>query len=172
MSIAWRRLWLVCVLGLLGACGAPTAHTPLNPQTPALERVYQDGRLAFQAGRYEDAAAHFARVVAADPGRLNARLNWAAALSRMDKTAEAIAQCQHVLALDPMNAEAYYQWGAVLVRMGRHQEAVEKFDQALALKPLAELLPGALEQQDKLQSYLRQQRRQEDPAVKVTRPKS
>lgn len=172
MSTTWRGIGLSYVLVLLVSCSSQTAQAPLAPQTPALERVYQDGRLAFQAGRYEDAAAYFARVVAADPGRLNARLNWAAALSRSDKTAEAIEQCQNVLALDPMNAEAYHQWGATLVRLGRHQEAVEKFDQALALKPLAELVPDP-KQQTRLQDYLRQQRHQDsDPGVTVTRPKS
>ena len=85
-------------------------------------------------------AAQFARVVAADPEHVKARLNWAAALSYLNKPGEAIVQCQYVLARDPTNAEAYYQWGAVLVRMGKHQEALEKFDQALVLKPMAELL--------------------------------
>ena len=79
---------------------------PLAPQTPAQEKVYQDGRLAFQERRYEEAAALFAQVVAADPDHLKARLNWAAALSYINKPGEAIIQCQYVLARDPTNAEA------------------------------------------------------------------
>jgi tetratricopeptide (TPR) repeat protein len=91
---------------------------------------------------------------------LKARLNWAAALSYLNKPAEAIVQCQYVLARDPTNAEAYYQWGAVLARLGKHQEALEKFDQALALKPMAELLQEDPLLQQSLQAYLQRQRRQ------------
>ena len=176
MAISWRGIWLVCTLGLLLSCSTQPALTPLAPQTQALERVYQDGRIAFKAGRYEDAAAHFARVVAADPEHwisLKARLNWAAALSYTGKMAEAIVQCQNVLIRDPTNAEAYYQWGAVLARMGRHQEAVEKFDQALALKPMGELLQDDPALQYSLEAYLKNQRRRESPdsGITLSRPK-
>ena len=72
MSTAWRGLWLVCVLTLLLAC-SQSAQVELTANTVAIERVYQEGRAAFKAGRYEDAAAQFARVVAADPGHERAR---------------------------------------------------------------------------------------------------
>src|ERR687887_786815 len=171
MATIWRGIGLVCTLVLLAACSSQkSVQVPLAPQTPAFEKVYQDGRLAFKERRYDEAAAQFARVVAADPEHLKARLNWAAALSYLNKPGEAIIQCQNVLARDPTNAEAYYQWGAVLRRMGRHQEAVEKFDQAFALKPMAELLQDDPLLQQRLQAYLRRQRRQALDAD-VARPK-
>jgi tetratricopeptide (TPR) repeat protein len=172
MAIIWRGIGLVCTLVLLATCSSQkSAQVPLAPQTPAaLEKVYQDGRLAFKEGRYDAAAAQFAQVVAADPENLKARLNWAAALSYLNKQGEAIIQCQNVLARDPTNAEAYYQWGAVLARMGKHQEALEKFDQALALKPMAELLQEDPLLQQSLQAYLKRQRRQELESD-VARPK-
>jgi tetratricopeptide (TPR) repeat protein len=171
MAIIWREIGLVCTLVLLASCSSQkAAQVPLTPQTPALDKAYQDGRLTFKERRYDEAAAHFARVVAADPEHVKARLNWAAALSYLNKPAEAIVQCQHVLARDPTNAEAYYQWGAVLVRMGKHQEALEKFDQALALKPMAELLQDDPTLQQSLQAYLKRQRRQPLDAD-VARPK-
>src|SRR5215813_6686085 len=124
MVTIWRGIGVVCTLVLLASCSSQqTAQVPLAPQTPAFEKVYQDGRLAFKERRYDEAAAQFARVVAADPEYLKARLNWAAALSYSNKESEAIVQCQNVLARDPANAEAYYEWGAVLVRAGKHQEA-------------------------------------------------
>ena len=172
MAIIWQGIGLVCTLVLLASCSSQQAEqVPLAPQTPALEKVYQDGRLAFRERRYDEAAAQFARVVAADPEHLKARLNWAAALSYLDKPAEAIMQCQNVLTRDPTNAEAYYQWGAVLARMGRHPEALEKFDQALALKPMAELLQEDPVLQQSLQAYLKRQRRQALDAD-VARPKT
>ena len=127
--------------------------------------------MAFKARHYNEAAADFARVVAADPEHLKARLNWAAALSYSNQVSEAIVQCQNVLARDPTNAEAYYQWGAVLVRMGRHEEAVEKFDQALALKPMVELLQDDPALQYTLQGYLQRQRRQGSDTGVTVRPR-
>jgi tetratricopeptide (TPR) repeat protein len=160
MAIIWQGIGLVCTLVLLASCSSQQSEqVPLAPQTPALEKVYQDGRLAFRERRYDEAAAQFARVVAADPEHLKARLNWAATLSYLNKPGEAIIQCQNVLARDPTNAEAYYQWGAVLRRIGQHQEAVEKFDQAFALKPMAELLQEDPLLQQRLQAYLKGQRR-------------
>jgi tetratricopeptide (TPR) repeat protein len=161
MATIWWRIGVVCTLVLLASCSSEqAAQVPLAPQTPALEKVYQDGRLAFKERRYEEAAALFAQVVAADPDNVKARLNWAAALSYINRPGEAIMQCQYVLARDPTNAEAYYQWGAVLRRMGQHQEALEKFDQAFALKPMAQLLQDDPLLQQRLQAYLKDQRRQ------------
>jgi len=172
MATIWRGIGLIGTLVLLASCSSQeSAQVPLAPQTPAFEKVYQGGRLAFKEGRYDEAAAQFARVVAADPENLKARLNWAAALSHLNQPGEAIIQCQNVLARDPTNAEAYYQWGAVLRRIGRHEEAVEKFDQAFALKPMAELLQEDPLLQQRLQAYLKGQRRQALD-TDVARPKS
>jgi len=159
------------LLLLLVSCSSKQSAQALHaPNTQAIEQLYQDGRVAFKERRYDEAAAHFARVVAADPEHLKARLNWAAALSYSDKMSEAIVQCQNVLARDPANAEAYYEWGAVLRRAERHQEALEKFDQALALKPMTELLQDDPVLQQSLQAYLKRQRRQGSDA-EVARPK-
>lgn len=171
MVSIWRGTWCVYMLLLLVSCSSkPPAQTLIAPDTQALEQLYQQGRVAFKERRYDEAAAHFARVVAADPEHLRARLNWAAALSYSNKASEAIVQCQNILARDPTNAAAYYQWGAVLVRVGKHQEALEKFDQALALKPMTELLQDDPVLQQSLQAYLKRQRRQTSDA-EVARPK-
>ena len=176
MGTAWRGIWLVwlvyALVSLVSCSSQQSVQTSLALQPEAREQVYQAGRVAFKEQRYDAAAAQFARVVAADPEHLKARLDWAAALSYSGNQSEAIVQCQNVLARDPAQAEAYYQWGAVLVRMGKHQEAVEKFDQALALKPMAELLQDDPSLQPKLQDYLKRQRRREsDSGITVSRPK-
>lgn len=163
-----RWIWGIGILALLISCSTPQSSQVLVPHTEQFEQTYQDGRAAFKAQRYSEAAALFARVVAADPEHLKARLNWAAALSYNNQPSEAIIQCQNVLARDPANAEAYYQWGAVLVRIGKHQEAVEKLEQALVLKPMTELLQEDPLLQQSLQAYLSRQRRQRsDPGVEV-----
>src|SRR5256712_10701265 len=171
MTTIWRGSWCMCMLLLLVSCSSKQSPQALHaPNTQAIEQLYQDGRVAFKERRYDEAAAQFARVVAADPEHLKARLNWAAALSYSNKVSEAIVQCQNVLARDPANAEAYYEWGAVLRRVERHQEALEKFDQALALKPMPELLQEDPALQQRLQAYLNRQRRQASDA-EVARPK-
>ena len=171
MTTIWRGSWCMCMLLLLVSCSSKQSAQALHaPNTQAIEQLYQDGRVAFKERRYDEAAAHFARVVAADPEHLKARLNWAATLSYSNKVSEAIVQCQNVLARDPANAEAYYEWGAVLRRAERHQEALEKFDQALALKPMTELLQDDPVLQQSLQAYLKRQRRQGSDA-EVARPK-
>ena len=161
----------MCILLLLVSCSSQQSTQTLHtPDAQTIEQLYQDGRAAFKARRYDEAAALFARVVAVDPEHLKARLNWAAALSYSNKVSEAIVQCQNVLARDPANAEAYYEWGAAL-RRGKHQEALEKFDQALALKPMTELLQEDPLFQQRFQAYLTRQRRQALDA-EVTRPQS
>src|SRR5215813_7814836 len=71
MGTIWRGIGVVCTLMLLAACSSQkSAQVPLAPQTPELEKVYQEGRLAFKEGRYDEAAARFAQVVAADPENL------------------------------------------------------------------------------------------------------
>src|SRR5262249_25108122 len=84
MATIWRGIGLVCTLVLLASCSTQPAQVPLAPHTPALEQIYQKGRVAFKERRYDEAAAHFARVVAADPEHSKARLNWAAALSYLN----------------------------------------------------------------------------------------
>jgi tetratricopeptide (TPR) repeat protein len=144
---------------LLVACSAKdTAEGPLDPNDRlAIEQAYQKGRLAYSAEQYDEAIAHFTRVVNVDPEYLNAHINLGVALSRVGKPLEAIPHFQFVLARDPTSAAAYYNWGAALARLGRHEEALEKFDQALKLKSATEM--GASQAlQRKLRSYFQRQR--------------
>jgi tetratricopeptide (TPR) repeat protein len=131
----------------------------LEPGVPAIEKEYQEGRAAYEMGKYNEAVKKFARVFQADPQHFNALVNWGAALSRDGKPSEAIAKFRQALALDPNNpnrAEAFYNWGTALERLGKHQEAVEKFEQAIALKETLSKRPA-------LQRYLQrhQPQRQE-----------
>ena len=117
---------------------------PLDPQNvEQLEQVYQEGRAAYLAGRYEDAAGHFARVANADPEHVKARINWGASLSRGGRPLQALGHFRQVLAQEPDNAAAFYNWGAALARLGRHEEALDKFDRARDLGGLE--LPPALQ---------------------------
>ena len=147
---------LLALAALLAACGAKDEPpVPLNAENA--EQVYQAGRAAYLAGRYEDAAGHFARVANADPEHLKARINWGASLSRGGRPLEALGHFQQVLAQEPDNAAALYNWGAALARLGRHEEALDKFDRARGLNDLK--LPPRL--QRALDGYLSRHRRAE-----------
>lgn len=150
---------LLAVAALLAAC-APRAEqpAPLDAEdAERLEQVYQAGRTAYQAERYEEAAGHFARVARADPEHLKARINWGASLSRGGQPLAALGHFQQVLEQEPDNAAALFNWGAALARLGRHEEALDKFARARTLGDLD--LPPAL--QRAFDSYLRRHRRGE-----------
>ena len=145
--MGWCVKWgmLLAFVALLAACGAKDEQpVPLDAEdTEQLEQVYQEGRAAYQAGRYEDAAGHFARVANADPEHVKARINWGASLSRGGRPLQALGHFRQVLAQEPDNAAAFYNWGAALARLGRHEEALDKFGRARDLGGLE--LPPALQ---------------------------
>lgn len=148
---------LLALVAVLTACALKDEQpVPLNPQdTEQVEQVYQEGRAAYLAGRYEEAAGHFARVANADPEHIRARINWGASLSRGGRPLEALGHFQQVLAQEPGNAAALYNWGAALARLGRHEEALDKFSRARSLGDLE--LPPSLKRT--FDGYLNRHRR-------------
>ena len=148
---------LLALVALLTACASKDEQpVPLNAEdTEQLEQVYQEGRVAYLAGRYDEAAGHFARVANADPEHVKARINWGASLSRGGRPLEALGHFRQVLEQEPDNAAALYNWGAALARLGRHEEALDKFDRARSLGGL-ELLPSL---QRAFDGYLSRHRR-------------
>ncbi len=166
------RRWVMLGSLFLAACSnMDPARVPLNPADPeAMARAYQQGRVAYQEQRYDEAAGHFARLVAANPNHISAQINWGAALSRGGKPLEAIPHFQQALLLDPGNAEAYFNWAAALARLGKHEEALSKFDQALKLKKPADMgAPNDL--QRRLDNYLSRQKPENKQPETIKRPK-
>lgn len=150
-----KPLWLVLLVPvalLLASCQSTQQQATVASEagTPTLEQQYQAGRAAYEAGDFVTATEKFAEVANADPERINALINWGAALAQSGKPLEAIPKYQQALARDPNNAAAYYNWGVALERLRKHAEAIEKYEHAIALQ--SELLTPAL------QSYLQRQR--------------
>jgi tetratricopeptide (TPR) repeat protein len=145
MATSYRLMLCVLLAVTLGACSNTTQSAGTTaPPTLTLEEIYQAGRIAYAAGRFDEAANNFARVVHDDPQHLNALINWGAALSRSGKPVEAIEKYEQAVLQDPNSAEAYYNWGVALERIGKHLEAIERYDKAIALK--AQLLTPELNQ--------------------------
>lgn len=149
----------MALAALLTACAPKDEQpAPLNAEdTEQLEQVYQQGRTAYLAGRYDEAAGHFARIANADPEHMKARINWGASLSRGGRPLDALGHFRQVLEQEPDNAAAFYNWGATLARLGRHEEALDKFSRARDLGGLE--LPPAL--QRAFDGYLSRHRRDE-----------
>lgn len=100
------------------------------------ERVYLlRGRMAFNAGRYAEAAEAFATAVAAKPDSVRARINWASSLALAGDRPAAIAQFREALKLEPESPTAHYNLGSLLAREGEDAAAIEHLKAAVAANP-------------------------------------
>jgi tetratricopeptide (TPR) repeat protein len=94
-----------------------------------------EGRKAFDAGHYSEAADEFRKAVAANPEGIPARVNLGAALAQMGDVAGAVAQYQQALRIDPKNAAANYNLGFLFAKHDQHEQAIVQFQTVLALNP-------------------------------------
>ena len=100
------------------------------------------GTLLGESGRYDEAAAHFAKALRIKPDFFAASIsdadirgNLGLLLARQGKAAEALEQLNEALRLNPNNADAQNNLGLVLLRSGKAEESIPHFSAALRLKP-------------------------------------
>jgi tetratricopeptide (TPR) repeat protein len=93
------------------------------------------GRKAFDAGRYSEAAAEFRKAIAANPNSIPARVNLGAALALLEDVAGAVEQYEQALKIDPTNATAHYNVGFLLAKQNRREQAIIHFQAVLGLNP-------------------------------------
>ena len=91
--------------------------------------------ILFEERRYEESAAAFRRLVAADPEDAALRTSLAGALGALGRLDEALEQLEAASELDALNVEAYHNRAVVLERIGRSDEAVEQYRTALRYAP-------------------------------------
>lgn len=132
-----RLIVLLLALIALGACQSAKSgpDADLQPGSPELEQLYQEGRAAYLSEDYTAAAETFGRVVEVDPEHLKALINWGASLSRSGNPKEAIPKFEQALARDPNNASAMYNLGVSLQRLGEHEAAIAQYKQAVERDP-------------------------------------
>ena len=104
---------------------------------------YNLGRIAFETGRYEEAAGHFENILKRDPNNVMALK--AAAYSRIKNgnLAKAEALYDRILALVPESADDGYNYALVLYSMGKYEkcgEILNKSPYALEENPASLLL--------------------------------
>ncbi len=116
---------------------AQSGRVGIRPPDPVLdslqglargERVYiVRGQVAFNAGRFEEAAQAYVKAVEAAPQNWSARVNLGASLARLKLYDEAIEQFQEAIKINPSSKIAHFNLASLLARAGRRQEALSHY---------------------------------------------
>jgi protein O-mannosyl-transferase len=88
-----------------------------------------------QAGRPDEAIAHYVEALRLRPDYAEAHYNWGNVLFATRQLAEAINHYEAALRLNPALPEIHYNLGNALVEVGRAAEAMSHYAEALRLKP-------------------------------------
>ena len=100
------------------------------------ERVYlARGKVAFEAGRFADAAKEFRKALSSKPDSVTARINLGAALTQLGDAKSAIEQFEEALRLDMTNVNANYNLAILLAKENRHVEAIALLRAVLHVEP-------------------------------------
>jgi predicted AlkP superfamily phosphohydrolase/phosphomutase/Flp pilus assembly protein TadD len=87
--------------------------------------------LAFEAGRYAEAAATYESLVREKPDDASLRASLAGALGALGRLDEAHAQLEVAAKLAPLSPEVHHNLGVVLERQGKRDEAIGEYRTAL-----------------------------------------
>ena len=117
----------------------------IRPRDPVLEQLESfrvgktphtlQGRKAFQAGSYAEAAAAFRRATLASPRDASARVNLATALSQLGQLEAAREELRSAVELDPDNGNALYNLGLLDRHFGDVESARRHLARAVELRP-------------------------------------
>jgi len=88
------------------------------------------GRKAYEAGQYKEAAAAFAKAIEVAPSSATARVNLGLSQLQLGNTAEAIATLQQAFDLAPDDINASRELVRVLLRAGRAEDATRVLTKA------------------------------------------
>ena len=108
---------------------APPGGTAAGPRSPTGERNI--AALHFEAGRFEQAAAIYRRLMADDPKDASLYTSLAGALGAMGKYDEASKLLEQAMKIEPLNVEAYHNRAVILERQGHRDQAIELYRRAI-----------------------------------------
>jgi tetratricopeptide (TPR) repeat protein len=114
----------------------------LDTQSPRGDRNL--AALHFEAGRYAEAAAAYAKLVEEQPDDAAGRASLAGALGALGRYDESLEQLDHAVRIDPLNPEAYHNRGVIYERQGKTDAAVKEYETALRYNPQYEPSQQAL----------------------------
>jgi len=151
MAMRWPR-WVPLVLAVALSSGCATASN--KPGSPAAEDLVATERLAdaaYQAGRSEEAAELYLRMVEEMPEQAEYWYRLANSLVRTARYDEAVVAYRRALALEPDNSRAWHNLGIVSLRQAqaafassvKHSRAGEPvFEESLRLSTAVYSLTG------------------------------
>ena len=99
------------------------------------ERLLRLAREAALTGRRADATRAFEELLAAEPGHLQGRLEYAGLFERHGEMEEALSQLGEAVRHQPDRPDALIARGAFLARLKRHPEAEADLHRAIRLAP-------------------------------------
>jgi tetratricopeptide (TPR) repeat protein len=109
---------------------------PAIPADMTADEAYKAGRSAWDAHRYDAAAALYKRSTELAPKMGDAWIALGLAYNKLDKADEAVAALQKQIDLDPYNKRVYSDLGAVLRKAGRKDEAIKAYTHQTELNAL------------------------------------
>jgi tetratricopeptide (TPR) repeat protein len=98
----------------------------------------------FEAGRYQESAEAFAKLVEENPEDGSVHTSLAGALGALGRYDEAIRHLDLATQLDPLNVEAYHNRGVIQERQGKPDAAIEEYRTAVRYNPQYEPSRSAL----------------------------
>lgn len=120
----------------------PGGITPVDPIVADLQTLVRgerllviQGRRAYEAARFQDAADLFRRALSAAPDSIPARLNLGLALSQLGDAAGALEQLRAAFAQAPGDATVGATLIGALLRSKREDEAVEVLTRVTSVAP-------------------------------------
>lgn len=93
------------------------------------------GRRAYEAGQYKEAAAAFAKAIESAPGSVTARVNLGLTQLQLGNTTEAVALLQQAFELAPDDPDAARELLRVLLRFRRVDDAIVVLTKSRSLNP-------------------------------------
>jgi tetratricopeptide (TPR) repeat protein len=97
--------------------------------------LVMQGRRAYDAGQFQEAADAFSRAARAAPQSAVPRLNLGLTLARLGKIAEAASHLEAAVRLEPANVEAGAALAMVLLDQGREADALDHLRLAFEQRP-------------------------------------
>ena len=91
--------------------------------------------IAFESGRFAEAAREYAALVAANPKDSGLRASYAGALGALGQYDAALEQLDAAIALEPVNAEAYHNRAVVHERRQERDAAIRDYQTAVRYNP-------------------------------------
>ncbi|GAB4818886.1 hypothetical protein N2152v2_005932 [Parachlorella kessleri] len=105
----------------------------------------EKGNKAFAGGDFETAVKHFTRCIELDPRNEVYYSNRAAALTSLQRYAEAVRDAKRVVELKPRWAKGYARLGAAHFGLEEYSEAREAYEVAAKLEPDDQHVQNALQ---------------------------